>query len=86
MVVEVDGGQHAQTEHDNARDQWLMSQGFKILRFWNYDVLENRDGVLQKIIEHLKSPSLALPTRGRELVFSKLSVNKEDSKIKIIKF
>jgi len=66
MVVEVDGGQHAQTEHDNVRDQWLISQGFETLRFWNHDVLGNRDGVLQKIVEHLKSPSLTLPTGGRE--------------------
>ena len=66
VIVEVDGGQHAQSEHDNARDQWFRDQGFKILRFWNHDVFGNRDGVLEKIIGHLKSPpSLALPTRGR---------------------
>ena len=53
LVVEVDGGQHAQRENDNLRDQWLMEQGFKILRFWNNDVLRNRDGVLEKIVEHL---------------------------------
>ena len=66
LIVEVDGGQHAKSEHDNVRDQWLMGQGFKILRFWNYEVLGNRDGVLQKIVEYLESPSLTLPTRGRE--------------------
>ncbi|MDD5465772.1 MAG: DUF559 domain-containing protein [Candidatus Omnitrophica bacterium] len=69
LIVEIDGGQHAQSEYDSARDQWLREQGFKILRFWNHDVLGKRDGVLQKIVEHLKStPSLALPTRGREPV------------------
>lgn len=64
LIVEVDGGQHTRSEHDNARDQWLRDQGFKILRFWNHEVLGNRDGVLQKIAGHLKSPSLSLPTKG----------------------
>ncbi|MEK6568239.1 MAG: DUF559 domain-containing protein [Candidatus Omnitrophota bacterium] len=56
IVIEVDGGQHAQSEQDNIRDQWLAGQGFKILRFWNHDVLVNRDGVLEKIVEHLNPP------------------------------
>ena len=76
-VIEVDGGQHADSEVDKIRDQWLMGQGFKVLRYWNNDVLKNRDGVLQKIVEQM-SPSLTLPTRGRESMLSKLSVNTED--------
>ena len=66
IIIEVDGGQHGENQGDNVRDQWLKGQGFDILRFWNNEVLENRDGVLQKIIERLNSPSLTLPTRGRE--------------------
>lgn len=54
LVVEVDGSQHYQSEHDIIRDAWLQSQGFKVIRFWNNEVLENRDGVLEKIIESLK--------------------------------
>jgi very-short-patch-repair endonuclease len=66
LVVEVDGGQHCQNQNDSVRDEWFSSQGFRTLRFWNNDVLENSDGVVQSIEEHLKkSPSLALPTRGR---------------------
>ena len=65
LVVEVDGGQHFQNQNDSIRDKWLSSQGFGTLRFWNNDVLENLDGVLQKIKEYLNSPSLSLPTRGR---------------------
>ena len=38
------------------RDEWIREEGFKILRFWNNDVLKNRDGVMQIIIEQLKSP------------------------------
>ena len=70
LIVEADGGQHAGNPNDQLRDQWLVGQGFKVLRFWNDDVIKNRDGVLQRIIEHL-SPSRppmadALPTKGRE--------------------
>ena len=56
LVIEVDGGQHDQSWRDIPRDEWLRGQGFEILRFWNHDVLGNRDEVLQKIVEHLKSP------------------------------
>ena len=68
LIIEVDGGQHMGDQHDAVRDQWLIEQGFEVLRFWNNDVLTNRDGVLQKIIGRVKlSPSLTLPTRGREV-------------------
>ena len=66
LVIEVDGGQHDQSRRDIPRDEWLRGQGFEILRFWNNDVLANLEGVFQKIEERLKSPSLSLPTRGRE--------------------
>lgn len=66
VIIEVDGGQHADSRSDILRDQWLKGQGFEILRFWDNDVLSNRDGVLQMIEERLKSPSLSLPARGRE--------------------
>ena len=56
LVIEVDGGQHAQSASDEQRDQWLKEQGLKVLRFWNNDVLSNRDGVLEKIIECLRKP------------------------------
>ena len=39
LIIEVDGGQHAQqVEDDNARTEWLQSQGFQVLRFWNNQV------------------------------------------------
>ncbi len=49
LVVEVDGGQHNQSEADRLRDAWLASQGLRVIRFWNNDVLQNTDGVLQRI-------------------------------------
>ncbi len=49
LVIEIDGGQHARSNDDKSREKWLTSQGFKVLRFWNNDVLENIEGVLDKI-------------------------------------
>jgi len=50
LVIELDGGQHTeQLEKDSARDSWLQSQGFKVLRFWNNEVFENTEGVLEII-------------------------------------
>ncbi|WP_426411581.1 endonuclease domain-containing protein [Bradyrhizobium ganzhouense] len=46
IVIEVDGGQHNESRADAVRDERLREKGYKILRFWNNDVLENIDGVL----------------------------------------
>ena len=51
LIVEVDGGQHAESRGDEERDRWLASQGFRVLRFWNNDVLGNLRGVLEVIVE-----------------------------------
>lgn len=52
LVIEVDGGQHTQ-ERDARRTAYLESQGFRIIRFWNDDVLQNLDGVWAMIEEAL---------------------------------
>ena len=49
LIVEADGGQHG-PERDQRRDAWLMDQGFRILRFWNNDILSNEGGVLTAIL------------------------------------
>lgn len=49
IAVEVDGGQHADNESDKVRDDWLRSQGFRVLRFWNNQVLDELPSVLAKI-------------------------------------
>ncbi|MBL8520769.1 MAG: endonuclease domain-containing protein [Betaproteobacteria bacterium] len=50
LVIEIDGGQHAhQAAYDERRDAFLASAGFKVLRFWNSDVLQNLEGVLQAV-------------------------------------
>jgi very-short-patch-repair endonuclease len=69
LVIELDGGQHAESPRDAERDRWLASKGYRVLRFWNSDVLRNREGVLQTIMDAahevtpLPNPS---PQGGRE--------------------
>jgi len=53
LVIEVDGGQHFESEADKRRDAYLHGQGFRVLRFWNNDVLSNPDGVHRVITETL---------------------------------
>jgi very-short-patch-repair endonuclease len=54
LILEVDGGQHALVrEKDKERDFWLESQGFRLLRFWNNEVIQNLDGVLEAIRENI---------------------------------
>jgi primosomal protein N' (replication factor Y) len=54
IVIELDGGQHpGQAEWDDKRTAFMQSQGWWVLRFWNNDVLNNLDGVLSTIAEHL---------------------------------
>ncbi len=67
LIVELDGGQHAeQAEKDKVRDEWLKSQGFVVLRFWNNDVLANTEGVLQAILGHCeKLPPHPYPSPAR---------------------
>ena len=54
LIIELDGGQHAtQIVYDEKRTSWLESQGFKVLRFWNNEVLTNTESVLEIILKHL---------------------------------
>lgn len=68
LIVEADGGQHAENSNDAVRDEWLTDQGFRVLRFWNSDILGNPDGVARVIMDAalppLPNPS---PTRGEGL-------------------
>src|SRR5277367_3600581 len=50
LVIELDGGQHAeQMKRDAVRTRFLESEGYRVLRFWNNDVMNNIDGVLEMI-------------------------------------
>jgi very-short-patch-repair endonuclease len=53
LVIEVDGGQHSENVADTNRKAWLEDQGWKVLRFWNNDVLANPNGVIETILRAL---------------------------------
>ncbi len=56
VVIELDGGQHAETvSYDAARTRQLEKAGFVVLRFWNHEVFENMDGVLEVIRTTLRT-------------------------------
>jgi very-short-patch-repair endonuclease len=71
LILEIDGGQHAESPSDARRDAFLASEGWRVLRFWNNDVMQNRDGVQESITQaaaltRLGPPDLATLSRLRE--------------------
>ena len=68
LVIELDGGHHGDPEqlvYDQARTQWLEGRGFRVLRFWNGDVFQELEGVLETIAEELKKPPWSGSPPGR---------------------
>ena len=55
VVVEVDGGQHLESKCDEIRDRYLAERGYRVMRFWNNEVLANIDGVLMVLDESLRN-------------------------------
>jgi very-short-patch-repair endonuclease len=52
LVIEVDGSQHAHDraeEYDERRTRWFLKEGYRVLRFWNGDLVRNMDGVMETI-------------------------------------
>ena len=68
LIIEIDGGQHAEITKakDKIRDEWLRGQGFRVLRFWNNDLLENRDGVVEDFFNSISPSPLSPPIEGGE--------------------
>ena len=81
LIIELDGGQHSDTvQYDMERSQILEKHGYRVIRFWNKDVLQAIEGVADRIRDEVKlptafiydhlqdrpTPTPALPTRGRE--------------------
>ena len=66
IVIEIDGGQHSvQSKQDAMRTRFLESEGYRVLRFWNNEVLGNIDGVLEVIQSAcLTTPTPAPPHKG----------------------
>jgi very-short-patch-repair endonuclease len=74
LIVEVDGSQHGLEENvlrDDRRTDYLNSRGYRVLRFWNFEVRRNLNGVVGAIVEAAKSPhpkslrDFDLPAKGR---------------------
>jgi very-short-patch-repair endonuclease len=53
LVIEVDGGQHAENFRDQYRDRWFAANRFRVMRFWNNEVLSNLEGVMTALAEAL---------------------------------
>ncbi len=49
LIIEVDGGQHSENVRNVIRDRWSLEHNYRVLRFWNNDVIRNIDGVLETI-------------------------------------
>jgi very-short-patch-repair endonuclease len=59
VIIELDGSQHVeQSDYDARRDSFLRSHGFRVLRFWNKDVLAQPEAILETIFEALRRPEM----------------------------
>ena len=66
LVIEIDGGQHCESTSDAARTRFIENQGYRVIRFWNNEVMGNLEGVIIRITGTLAlPPPPAPPARGR---------------------
>lgn len=79
LVVELDGGQHCDSEHDRIRDRWLSENGYSVLRFWNNEVMKERRAVLETALAVLEGRVLA-PSPGLRFAPATLSPGGEEAK------
>ena len=63
LIIELDGGQHATDKRDAVRDQWLTGHRYRVLRFWNNDVMRNMEGVPEAIAIALEAEGPPHPDR-----------------------
>ena len=69
LVIEIDGGQHAESERDAVRTRYLQARGYRVIRFWNHEVLGNLDGVvaeIERVLATIPSPSPSRKRKGNE--------------------
>jgi very-short-patch-repair endonuclease len=67
VVIEVDGDTHAHSvESDRIRTRFLESQGYRVIRVWNNDIMENLEGVIERIVQTLANRPSPDPSRKRE--------------------
>jgi len=51
LIVELDGSQHSESDHDRRRDEFLRGEGWSVIRIWNNELYENPEGVFQAIVD-----------------------------------
>ena len=56
LIVEADGSQHCESEADARRDAYLRAKGYRVMRFWNSDILENIEAVGEAIVRAVSGP------------------------------
>ncbi len=64
LVVEADGSQHADNPDDERRGAWLGKQGWRVLRFWNNDILNHAEGVIETILGDLREAETLTRSRA----------------------
>jgi very-short-patch-repair endonuclease len=64
LAIELDGGQHSENERDAARTRTIELHGYRVIRFWNNEVMENLDGVLQLIAREIEIARNSFSPRG----------------------
>jgi hypothetical protein len=75
LIIELDGGQHAESPEDRHRDRAQCALGYRVIGIWNNDVIGNLDGVLERLLSELDksplTPALSPQAgRGRKLAWS----------------
>jgi very-short-patch-repair endonuclease len=63
IIVEIDGGQHAKNKSDEERSEYLNKLGFRVLHFWNTDILTNINGCIDVLLSTFTPPPTP-PARG----------------------
>jgi very-short-patch-repair endonuclease len=76
LIIELDGSQHYTNkgmQNDTERDRYLRGIGYEVIRYSNFEIFENEDGIMQDIFEHVKlrtrkffGPPVSPPWRGTE--------------------
>ena len=64
LIIEADGGQHNDNAADQERDDWLNAEGYRVMRFWNNDILQNTDAVLEEIFKAVSPSPCPSPLKG----------------------
>ena len=67
IAIECDGSQHSDSATDEARTHLIEAHGYRVIRFWNNDILANIDGVQEMTLEQLRNPLPPSPGRAGPL-------------------